>query len=111
VATHENRGVTETRRIRERLEARITGTVQGVGFRWFVVRKASDLGLTGWTANEPDGSVHVVAEGTPSSLDELENLLGEGPAGAHVEKLDSVRMAPTGEFSVFGIRSRAHRGD
>jgi acylphosphatase len=111
VAAHADGRVSETRRIRERLEARVTGTVQGVGFRWFVVRKAADLGLTGWTANERDGSVQVVAEGTPSALDELEGLLREGPAGAHVANVDAVRMAPTGEFTVFGIRSRAHRGD
>jgi len=111
MAAHHGRGVTEQRRIRERLEARITGAVQGVGFRWFIVSRASDLGLTGWTANERDGSVHVVAEGTPSALDELDGLLREGPAGAHVDKFDAVRMPPTGEFTNFGIRSGAHRGD
>ena len=103
--------MSETQRIRERLEGRVTGTVQGVGFRWFVVRRALQLGLTGWTANQRDGSVRVVAEGTPSALDELEGQLNEGPAGAHVQKVDAVRMAPTGEFSTFGIKSGAHSGD
>jgi acylphosphatase len=103
--------VSEQRRIRERLEARVTGTVQGVGFRWFVVRRATDLGLTGWTANQRDGSVQVVAEGTPSALDELDGQLHEGPPGAHVDNVDVVRMPPTGEFTNFGIRSGSHRGD
>ena len=98
-------------RVPERLEARVRGLVQGVGFRWFVVRRATQLGLTGWTSNQRDGSVQVVAEGTPSALDELDGQLHMGPAGAHVEKVDAVRMAPTGEFTTFGIKSGSHRGD
>ena len=96
---------------RQRLEATVRGTVQGVGFRWFIVRVAKQLGLTGWTANEPDRSVRVVAEGTSDALDSLERRLHEGPAGAYVEHVDSVRMPATGEFASFGIRSGAHRGD
>lgn len=111
MAADDSRGVADARRIRERLEARVTGTVQGVGFRWFVVRRATDLGLTGWTANRRDGSVQVVAEGTPSALDELEGQLNLGPGGAHVANVDAVRMSATGEFSNFGIRSGAHGGD
>lgn len=111
MATPSGRDVTEQRRIRERLEARVAGAVQGVGFRWFVVSRASDLGLTGWAANERDGSVRVVAEGTPSALDELDGLLRAGPVGAHVDNVDALRMPPTGEFSNFGIRSGSHRGD
>ena len=96
---------------RERLDARVHGYVQGVGFRWFVVRSATRLGLSGWTANQPDGSVRVVAEGPPPTLDELEQMISEGPGGAHVERVDAVRMPATAEFSSFGIRSGAHRGD
>ena len=53
----------------QRLEATVRGYVQGVGFRWFVVRRATQLGLTGWTANEHDGTVRVVAEGSAHALD------------------------------------------
>ena len=96
---------------RQRLEATVRGTVQGVGFRWFIVRAATQLGLTGWTANQPDRSVRVVAEGPSSALDSLESRLRDGPAGAYVERVDAVRMAATGEFSSFAIRSGAHHGD
>ena len=65
----------------ERIEATIRGTVQGVGFRWFIVRRASDLGLVGWTSNEPDGSVKVVAEGSPAALDQLLGFSERGSVG------------------------------
>ena len=95
----------------ERLEAKVNGTVQGVGFRWYVVRTASELGLTGWTSNEADGSVLVVAEGARHALQELERRLRDGPSGAHVSEVQVTHRPRTGEFSSFGIRAGAHRGD
>jgi len=89
----------------------VRGIVQGVGFRWFVVRRASGLGLTGWTSNEADGSVRVVAEGTTDALDRLLALLTDGPPGAYVQKVDATRAPATGEFTSFGIRPGAHSGD
>ena len=94
-----------------RLEANVSGTVQGVGFRWWVVRTAAALGLTGWTSNQLDGSVQVIAEGPSTALEELERRLHDGPSGAHVSEVHVARLAATGEFSTFGIRSGAHRGD
>jgi acylphosphatase len=95
----------------QRLEATVRGNVQGVGFRWFVVRCASELGLTGWTSNQQDGSVKVIAEGNPEKLVRLEERLREGPSGASVSSVESARSAATGEFGSFKIRSGAHRGD
>ncbi len=95
----------------QRLEASVRGLVQGVGFRWFVVRRASELGLTGWASNESDGSLRVVAEGAPSALDELERHLAKGPPGAEVDHVEAARTPATGAFSTFAIRSSAHRGD
>ena len=43
----------------QRLVANVRGSVQGVGFRWFVQREAARLGLDGWVANRSDGSVEV----------------------------------------------------
>lgn len=85
--------------------------MQGVGFRWFVVREAAGLGLTGWTANEQDGSVTVVAEGEAAALEQLEARLRVGPPSAEVRELRSQLIRPTGEFDRFAIRSSAHRGD
>ncbi len=69
----------------DRLHARISGRVQGVGFRWFVREEARRLGLAGWVRNLPTGEVELVAEGAPESLDALARSIGKGPPGARVE--------------------------
>ena len=94
-----------------RLEATVRGRVQGVGFRYFVVRRAHELSLTGWVANDLDGSVRVVAEGPSDALDALESGLRTGPLGAVIGTVDAVRMMGTGRFEHFRIRSGAHSGD
>ena len=94
-----------------RLEATVRGRVQGVGFRYFVVRRALELGLVGWVANDADGSVRCVAEGPPQALDQLARALKEGPGGSRVEVVDAVRMTATGRFERFAVRSLAHGGD
>ncbi len=72
---------------RERLDASVRGRVQGVGFRYFVLREAESLGLDGFVANERDGSVRVVAEGPSEVLDALLGLLNEGPPASIVERV------------------------
>ena len=97
---------------RQRIDARVHGHVQGVGFRWFVNRLAARLGLAGWVRNEPDGSVRVVAEGPDEALDELVRALHRGPSGARVDRVDLERNAGSGgAFARFEIRSGGHRGD
>ena len=87
-----------------RLSARVFGRVQGVGFRWWVVREAEALGLTGWVMNhEDERSVELVAEGSASALDRLERLLHDGPPGARVERVEVTRGPASGEFRRFGI--------
>ena len=87
-----------------RLVARVHGSVQGVGFRWFVLREASGLELTGWTANMADGSVEVVAEGDAESIDRLEAAVRRGPASARVERVEVEEHAPAGRIAGFEIR-------
>jgi acylphosphatase len=70
---------------------RITGLVQGVGFRWFVRAEARRRGLAGCVRNLPDGSVEVVVRGPPSLLAGLETALASGPAGARVDQLEELR--------------------
>ena len=95
----------------ERLEATVRGRVQGVGFRWFAVRRAIELDLAGWVANDPDGSVRCVAEGPGEALELFEQALRAGPTGAVVETVVAVRMPGTGRLERFGIRSGGHPGD
>jgi acylphosphatase len=94
-----------------RLEAVVRGRVQGVGFRYYVVREARRLGLAGWVANDRDGSVRAVAEGSGPELDQIEHLLRTGPPGAIVDGVSTVRMPGTGAFEGFVVRSGDHRGD
>jgi acylphosphatase len=95
----------------ERLEATVRGRVQGVGFRYYVLRIANRQGLTGWVANEADGSVRCVLEGPPEELERIETLLRNGPPGAVVDAVQAVRMPATGRFERFEVRSAGHTGD
>lgn len=94
-----------------RLDATVRGRVQGVGFRYYVLRRAMGLGLRGWVANERDGSVRCVAEGPPEAVETLLGILEQGPAGALVERVDVTRGAASGTFGSFEIRSGGHSGD
>ncbi len=95
----------------ERLDARVFGRVHGVGFRYLVLREAMALGLAGWVANEPDGSVHCVAEGPREQLDALLDRLRIGPPAATVERVSESWMPATGSFGRFEVRSGGHSGD
>lgn len=89
----------------ERIEASITGRVQGVGFRHFTVRTAEKLGdVTGWVRNESDGSVTLVAEGPSDQLDELVSSVHQGPRSARVNDVDVDRKEFQDEFDSFGVR-------
>jgi acylphosphatase len=96
---------------RGRLDAVVRGQVQGVGYRWFVVREASRLALDGWVANQADGSVQVVAEGTVDALEGLLAALWEGPSGALVTEVHTRREPARGGLVSFEIRSGGHPGD
>jgi acylphosphatase len=96
---------------RARLEATARGRVQGVGFRYFVLRRGMELRLTGWVANESDGSVRCVAEGPRTDLEALLDTMERGPAGALVERVQATWGQPTGTLRSFGIRAGGHRGD
>lgn len=94
-----------------RLEATVRGRVQAVGYRYFVIRAATELGLEGWVANRPDGGVECVAEGPRGSLERLEAALREGPPASWVDSVDSRWRPATGSFVGFTVRSWGHPGD
>jgi acylphosphatase len=73
----------------------IQGRVQGVGFRWFVQREASELNLRGWVRNTEDGDVEVVAAGEAVDLDELRASLRKGPRGSRVDRIVEHTLADT----------------
>ena len=94
-----------------RLDAVVRGTVQGVGFRWFVIRVAAALDLTGWVANEADGSVHCMAEGSREALEKLLVQLRSGPPGARVAEVSATWLPASGGLDGFAVRSSWHGGD
>lgn len=87
-----------------RLHATVTGMVQGVNFRWFTQRRASELGLDGFVRNLSDGSVELVAEGRRDALDRLLDAVRTGPPSAVVENVDAEWDEPSGEFHRFDIQ-------
>ena len=90
----------------QRLEARATGRVQGVGFRHFTRGEARRLGLAGWVRNEGDGSVRVVAEGPREALEGLLDALRQGPTSAQVTDVEATWTSATGDLDGFGVRHR-----
>jgi acylphosphatase len=81
----------------------VRGRVQGVGYRYFVLRHAEELGLAGFARNLADGSVEVIAEGGPDALGKLEGLLNEGPSFSHVTDVERQAIQERGA-SGFHVR-------
>lgn len=66
----------------------IAGRVQGVGFRFFADRWATQLGICGYVKNLWDGNVEVYAIGDEASLEAFKRQLAEGPRSARVDAMD-----------------------
>jgi acylphosphatase len=71
----------------------VKGRVQGVGFRWFVLREAAEIGLRGWVRNTEDGHVEVLAAGEPEQLKDLLAALGRGSRGSRVDAVIEHELA------------------
>ena len=66
---------------------KITGKVQGVGFRYYVLRQAQELGIRGWVSNKPNGDVEALAQGEKEGLDHFITKVEQGPAFSRVENV------------------------
>jgi acylphosphatase len=86
-----------------RLQARVQGVVQAVGFRYWTVRKAEELALTGTVRNDDDGTVAVVVEGPQAVVLEFRRWLRSEDAPGRVDNVDESVSAATGEFSSFEV--------
>jgi acylphosphatase len=86
-----------------RLHATVTGRVQGVSFRYFVLEQAELLDLLGWVRNRWNGSVEVLAEGSRQNLELLLLALRDGPPMASVTDVDFEWLPYMGEFVGFQL--------
>ena len=87
----------------ERLHGVVHGDVQGVGFRYFLMREARHLGLHGWVRNRDDGTVEFVAEGSRPDLERLRQTAERGPRMARVDKVDAQWSAAVGNLDRFDL--------
>ena len=90
---------------KHQLHATVSGRVQGVGFRAFVIGHAQRLGLTGWVRNRWDGTVETVAEGERDALDDFLRQLNNGPGPAYVEDVEVEWRSADGKFERFHVRT------
>jgi acylphosphatase len=87
----------------ERLHGVVRGDVQGVGFRYFLVREAQRLGLRGWVRNRDDGTVEFIAEGSRSDLERLKQAAEQGPQMARVDGVDDRWSVASGGLDGFDL--------
>jgi acylphosphatase len=85
------------------LHVRVTGLVQGVFFRAWTQQQANGLGVTGWARNAPDGSVEGHLEGDKTAVQQLVDLLNQGPPSAQVSRVEVDVAEPEGADS-FEVR-------
>jgi acylphosphatase len=80
----------------------ISGRVQGVGFRFYMERKARELGLNGWVRNRRDGSVESVVQGSAQAVEAMIAWARQGPPSAVVAE---VKVSEgEGQFGAFEVR-------
>ena len=94
----------ETKLEPARLQAFVSGAVQGVGFRYFALATANELNLTGWVRNLVDGSVQVVAEGPRGALETFLQKLRQGPRSGRVAEVRVSWFPPQRDFDRFEVR-------
>lgn len=84
-------------------QLRVSGRVQGVGYRAFVSRMAANFALKGFVKNMPDGTVYIEIEGDREILDQFVQKCKEGPGWANVEQVKIVQGPLTG-YEDFRVR-------
>ncbi len=95
--------------MKRQIRFRVHGRVQGVWFRQSTLRRARELGIAGWVANCPDGTVEGVAQGEEESLLSFEGWLHSGPPLAEVLKVDVTRESLETVFEEFSNKGSGSR--
>ncbi len=89
--------------MRRALRLRISGRVQGVGFRWYARAVADELGVLGYVRNLPTGDVEILAEADAAALDRFVAAMRRGPRHAAVRDVRAQAVEPEGRFGCFRI--------
>lgn len=92
----------------KQLHVLLNGRVQGVGFRYFVLREANARGLTGWVRNRGERQVEMVAEGPQPSLEDFLDAVRQGPPAARVDSTQVEWREASGAFSGFAARASSY---
>lgn len=85
----------------ETLAVRVTGKVQGVGFRMATVRHAHSLGVAGWVRNLEDGAVEALLQGGHDRIDKMLSWLNVGPPAARVDDVQSQEVQDDRRYDRF----------
>ena len=81
----------------------ISGKVQGVGFRYFVLRQAQELGINGWVSNKPNGDVEALAQGEKADLEQFIAKVKEGTTFSRVDNVNLEWMNKGEQYFGFEI--------
>ena len=85
------------------LNMKITGKVQGVGFRFFVQQQAQKLGINGWVSNKSNGDVEALAQGEKVDLEQFIAKVKEGTTFSRVEDVSLNWVKEAGQYFGFEI--------
>lgn len=86
-----------------RREVYFSGQVQGVGFRYTVMRLSANLEVTGYVRNLPDGRVQLIVEGASGEIDRLLDGIRDAKGG-YIRYEAITEASATGEFCGFDVR-------
>lgn len=86
------------------VEIHVDGLVQGVGFRYYTTKAACRLDITGWVANQSDGSVKIIASGKDPQLNQFIQIIKDDPAPLGRVTHFSSNYIPFQSFNEFGVK-------
>ena len=82
---------------------RVTGRVQGVGYRYYAMRQANEFGLKGYVKNQGDGSVEVQVEGEKEIIERFKSFLKQGPGYSSVDQVEITYEPYLAKYDRFSV--------